>query len=274
MVRALFFGVLFCMAFVVTAQSFAQTNQRPLPLQALQSIKTENNPSDGILDAQPVDVRRSALENAALSYGARGGLAMRTFLIRQELSKTEDAMDRTFNFRQLLLAGPSGLTLEPPVISEAEDALIIENNGQQAAVSDVVFNINEKARFVTAPRNWRTYLEREWGGVTPPPDVLLPQNREERGVWRLKVFEGWTQGFQQADDIFQADLARLTRDFEGMVRYRTLLTQNIVSAPFALHEDRGITGGGDELRIGDRAVQITGPSQLQARPESWQPASR
>jgi defect-in-organelle-trafficking protein DotC len=59
-----------------------------------------------------------------------------------------------------------------------------------------------------------------------------------------------------------------------MIRYRKLLAKGIISAPYALHVDRGITGGGDEMRIGDRAVQITGPSQLMTEGVEWQPVSR
>ena len=86
--------------------------------------------------------------------------------------------------------------------------------------------------------------------------------------------KGWQEGYQQAEEIFQTDLDRLNTDFIGMVRYRMLLAQDMVSAPYALAEDRGITGGGNELRIGDRAVTITGPSQLKAGAGSWQPADR
>ena len=49
---------------------------------------------------------------------------------------------------------------------------------------------------------------------------------------------------------------------------------NIVSAPYALQVDRGVTGGGDEMRVGDRAVKITGPSQLKTEAYEWQPVSR
>tara|TARA_Y100001934_G_C12281693_1_gene740241 strand:- start:461 stop:640 length:180 start_codon:yes stop_codon:yes gene_type:complete len=59
-----------------------------------------------------------------------------------------------------------------------------------------------------------------------------------------------------------------------MVRYRVLLSQNMISPPFALEQDRGITGGGSKLRVGDRAVTITGPSQLKAGGNEWQPADR
>jgi hypothetical protein len=59
-----------------------------------------------------------------------------------------------------------------------------------------------------------------------------------------------------------------------MVRYRMLLKQNMISAPYALLEERGVTGGGSQMRVGDRAITITGPSQLNSRAEEWQPANR
>jgi len=152
--------------------------------------------------------------------------------------------------------------------------VIVSGDGQEAAVSDLMLKIGREARIVTAPREWRTYLERDWGKVSPPPDVLLPRNEQERMVWAKWVAQGWEAGYKQGDEIFQADLDRLVRDYTGMVRYRWLLSQNMISAPFALQEDRGITGGGNEMRIGDRALSITGQSQLQARPEQWQAVPR
>ena len=85
-------------------------------------------------------------------------------------------MDKVFDFRQLLIPAPSGLLIEPPVISEAMDATLIDNRGMDAALADRVLNINENARIVSTPRNWRLYLERQWGEVTPPPDILRPAN--------------------------------------------------------------------------------------------------
>jgi len=38
--------------------------------------------------------------------------------------------------------------------------------------------------------------------------------------------------------------------------------------------DRGVTGGGNEMRIGDRALSLTELPQLQTRSEEWQPANR
>lgn len=222
----------------------------------------------------PYDIRAEALKEAALSFGARGGLAKRTYEIRQELDTRVRYLDKIFDFRQLLVAAPSGFLIEPPVVSEAMNATLIDIGGQTAAVSDRIYNIIRNARIVSAPRTWRTYLEREWGEVIPPPDILLPKDDEERAVWEENVQYGWKSGYEQADEIFAADLAQLTSDFEGMIRYRILLSQGMISPPYALQVDRGITGGGDEMKIGDRAVQITGVPELMTGADQWKPASR
>lgn len=141
-------------------------------------------------------------------------------------------------------------------------------------MSDRIFNISRNAKIVPTARTWRSYLEREWGTVEPPPDVLRPENREERELWIAKVEQGWIEGVRQANETFEEDLNRLIADFEGMVRYRVLLSQGMVSPPFALQTDRGITGGGSEMRVGDRAVQITGVPELITGADQWQPASR
>lgn len=222
----------------------------------------------------PLDIRKEALKEAALSYGARGGLASRTYEISLQLKKRESYLDKIYDFRQLLIAAPSGLQIEPPIISESLDALLIENDGQTAAVSDTIYNINRNVHIVSAARNWRQYLERQWGEVEEPPEILRPVNAEERALWRDLVEKGWAEGVIQADEIFEQDLATLNSDFNGMVRYRRLLAQNMVSPPFAQQLDRGVTGDGNTLRVGDRAVSITDAPKLISGSETWRPASR
>ena len=222
----------------------------------------------------PLDIRGDALKEAALSYGARGGLAWRTWHIREELEGRSRYLDKIYDFRQLLIPAPSGLLIEPPIISEAMDATLIERNGVDAALADRVLNINKNSRIVTTARTWRSYLERQWGEVTPPPDILRPANDEERALWAKIVRDGWDKGVEQADEIFQADLNKLTADFKGMVRYRSLIAQNMVSPPYAVQVDRGVTGDGNTMRIGDRALSITELPKLQTGSEKWQPVNR
>jgi defect-in-organelle-trafficking protein DotC len=219
-------------------------------------------------------IRQDSMKEAARSYGARGGLAWRTHQIMIKLDENAPALDKTFNFRRLLITAPSNLLIEPPVINEALNAFVVSGEGSEAAVSDAVYKISRNARIVAAPRHWREYLERSWSDVESPPDILLPETVHERKNWRLWVAEGWQQGIVQADDTFQSDLNRLTADFEGMIRYRNLLAQGKVSAPYAVMVDRGVTGGGSEMRVGDRAVRISGQSQFINQSDIWQPPQR
>lgn len=250
----------------------AHDEQTPSDLTALMNEQRSSEQSEQERFAQKI--RLDAVREAALSYGARGGLARRTWEIRQKLDQNANDLDRVYNFRALLMSAPSGLVIEPPVVTESQRNVIVSSDGQEAAVTDLMLQIGREARIVTAAREWRTYLERDWGKVEPPPNVLLPKNDEERVAWAKWVAQGWEAGYKQGDEIFQADIDRLVRDYTGMVRYRWLLAQNMITAPFALQEDRGVTGGGDEMRIGDRALSITGQSQLQARPENWQAVPR
>lgn len=219
-------------------------------------------------------LRRDALKEAALSLGARGGLAQRAYHIRLYLERHKDRLNKIYDFRELLIHAPSNLMIEPPIIRESLEALNVGAAGQQAAVADRIYNISRQARIVTNARNWRQYLMRTWPEVEPPPGILLPKTMNEKKAWERNLEQGWAEGMRQADEVFQRDLDRLAADFEGMVRYRVLLSQNKVSSPFATLEDRGITGGGQLMRVGDRAIRITRQSNLLPKGEKWDPADR
>lgn len=262
-------------------QTASAESDIPVPptLEDIQNVKYSTKTSlfentSGDITFEKLEIRLEAVREAALSLGARAGLAHRTYEIRQEITKRSTFMDQVFDFRKLLIKAPSGLLIEPPIVSESFDALNIEDEGQVAAVADRILNINKKAKIVTAPRNWRSYLERDWGTVHMPPAIMYPKDKDERKIWNELIRKGWDEGRAQADAIFQSDLNRLTAEFEGMVRYRMLLTQKVITPPYALEVNRGITGGGDEMRVGDRAVEITGPSQLQPEALGWKPADR
>lgn len=269
-----------CVGFLLSpAQALAFGEEPPSvgpspPPPILEDLQEEDVGTEIRSDTMGLQIRNDALREAALSYGARGGLAYRTFEIQRRLAEHEASLTKIYDFSRLLIAAPSGLLIEPPIVSDAQRAVLVNGGGQEAAVADRVLRINRAARIVTAPRDWRLYLERDWGRVDPPPGLLLPIDDEEREEWRSWVQEGWNAGVQQAEETFEADLDRLTNDYVGMVRYRELLAQNMISPPYAAHEDRGVTGGGSEMRVGDRGVAITGPSVLIPRSNKWTTAPR
>jgi len=88
-------------------------------------------------------------------------------------------------------------------------------------------------------------------------------------IWKKYVDEGWKCGIQQADTIFRENVGRLKRDYEGMVRYRTLLAQYMVSPPFVAQLDMGVTGGGSDLTVNDRVLRITAFPALQSDSHIW-----
>lgn len=255
-------------------------------------VGKKQNPNDkleNIVDEEKdlsLKIRRDSMRESALSYGARGGLSWRTKAIMDELKKSNSAMDKAFAFRRLLIKAPGNMFIEPPIISEALNNFIVTPSGVEAAVSDAMYQITNQARIVSAPRDWRQYLERDWEKVAPPPDILLPENVKERAAWRRWVSEGWEEGIKQADDVFQSDIDLLIADFEGMVRYRRLLAENKISAPFATMVDRGVSGTKiqtmignkpvsitTQMRVGDRALRITAPSSLREAEQGadWTP---
>ena len=234
--------------------------------------------SDDLISKEiALDMRKDAQREAALSYGARGGLAKRSYQIAEKMRGFDGIFDQVFNFRQLLVKAPSGLLIEPPIVNETLDSVVITEGGDEAAVTDQLLKINRQAKIVTAPREWRQYVVTNYASdITPPPRVLWPKNAAEQAEWNEWVRQGWEQGYQQGDEIFERSLNQLVADYNGMVRYRLLLSQGKISPPFAMQEDRGVTSAKNrsEMRVGDRALRITGPSQFLTGAEEWTPADR
>lgn len=252
----------------------------PPEMEALQDIRGSHGVSGEAFDellSKPMslDLRMEAQREAALSYGARGGLAKRTYQITERLRDYEATFDKVYNFRALLIKAPSGMMIEPPIVKESLDALNISDGGNEAAVADQIVKISKQAKIVTAPRDWRGYLTFYYlTEIPPPPRVLWPMNEKEQTRWNAWVRQGWDAGYAQGEQIFEANLAQLVADYDGMVRYRMLLAEGKISQPYALQEDRGVTGGRNEMRVGDRALRITGPSQFLTGADLWKPADR
>lgn len=75
-------------------------DQPPPSLSELQNLPKENSLT-GEDSGLPLDIRRDAIKEAAVSLGARGGLAWQSFAIRKQLEHRARYLDKVFNFRQL-----------------------------------------------------------------------------------------------------------------------------------------------------------------------------
>lgn len=232
------------------------------PVASLKSLQTLSSTNSSTLKIGHIRVQ--ALRDTALSIGARGGLAFQANRLNQLLVKQEALLYRVFNFRALMLEK----NVLPPVLIEGRNTLDISGT-DAIRIADRNYQILEQAKFVTAPPTWRQYLWMSYSNPESPDRSLLPKTKLEKTVWKRYIAEGWEAGMQQAELIFAENLGRIKRDYEGMVRYRSLLAQNMVSAPYVAQTDMGITGDSSNVNINDRILRITAFPELQMNPDLW-----
>lgn len=239
--------------------------QAPPSLAALQAARPPHP------HGKPISpMRFNALHEAALSYGARGGLAAQSYAINLMLAKYQARLDQTFNFSRIVVAVRGEETLMvPPIVTEAQMAFALEPGGQTAKEIDRVYQITEEARLASAPPNWRSFLVRSWAKPAMPPADLLPRTPEEANDWTAWVADGWALGEQQGTQIFLDDLDRLETAYVGMLRYRVLLRDGLVEAPATAFSHQGVSGGRDRMLIGNQVIRITNQPGLDPNARRW-----
>lgn len=211
-------------------------------------------------------IRYQAIKEGALSVGAQGGLAHRSRAINNMLAKQRKSLDKTFDFNGMLLDH----SVLPPVLVEGAHTLNLDGD-DTIRVADKTYSLVSQARFVTAVPLWTDYLWMNFTRPAVPDPSLLPRNSEEDAIWKENVLMGWKKGLAQAESIYESNVARLKRDYEGMALYRELLAKHMISAPFVAKTDLGITGGGENLTVNDRIFRITAKPQLDPNAHNWKP---
>lgn len=211
-------------------------------------------------------IRLQAIQDTSLSVGAQGGLSWRATQIDRTLLSEQDYLDRIFNFSALIL----NKNVLPPVLAEGDMTLNLASP-YALRLADKVYRIIDPPRFVTTAPSWRDYLWLNYNSPDSPNITLLPKTADERLIWNKYVQIGWQAGVAQANEIFAANLARLKRDFTGMILYRKLLDQNMVTPPYVAKLDLGVTGDDNSMRINDQVLRITAIPKLNRNAKTWRP---
>lgn len=243
-----------------TTQSNYQTVGSLDNLKQLQNLNARLTPAKKQMTA----LRSQALQDIAMSVGAQAGLAWRSKHINNVLNKNSLPLDRIFNFNLILLDH----NVIPPVLVQGNNSLKLAD-GQTLRINDRTYRIISQARFTTAPPQWRNYIWMDYQHPELPLPAFLPKTPEERIVWKKYSTLGWQDGVNQANAIFNDNLARLTRDYTGMALYRNLLLKGMVTEPFVAHTDLGVTGDSSDLHINDQILRITSLPKLQTNPGRW-----
>lgn len=208
--------------------------------------------------------RFDLIRSTAAALGAQAGNAARTREIQAALLSKASQYDRAFDFSKVMLE-PGFL---PPVISEGRDAYN-QPSDDEARAADRIFKIERPARLVSASPSWRSYLLVSTPSPTRPDDSVLPKSSAEKKEWDRWASDGWDQGVQMADQNFEANLARLNQDFQGMIKFKLLFEQGLVTKPVLARSSLGTTGGGDEMAINDRIIRVTAKASLDPNTKNW-----
>lgn len=219
-------------------------------------------------------VRQTALRDSATVFGAREGLRVQSCLIRAEIEKQRDQLDKRFRFADLMM----GRGILPPVISEARDSVVLEATVMR--VASRVYHLDEGARIVDVPPTWRDWLyvglssnDCDGGPVdVPTQDQLKPQNSQEESFYKAILARSYAMGVQQARDVLAANLARLERTYFGMRRYFDLFSRGMVSAPvIATSTDVALRDDPNTLIVGNTVIRIMVPADFVEKTSNWRP---
>lgn len=246
----------------VSSPSLATTSSAPVP--SMEDLLTYSRKTPTVDEA-----RIEALKSTGLRIGAQAGLAHRARAIVAEIEENAALLDRIFAFQPLLSA--EGLL--PPVIVEYDQKMEIKNNAQRLEFAGKTYKIVAPARFVRVAPTWRDYL---FLGLLPDqlkvddlPESLRPANSEEEKIWQDSVRSGWAIGEQQADAIFAENVARLRRDYLGMLKYRYLLRQGMIKAPVLAKSRPRIKVTDDQIVIGEGAMEVQQRARMESDWNAW-----
>lgn len=213
------------------------------------------------------EVRANALKELGESLGKRAGLADESKTILKEIEAEKNTLDVKFSFGSLTFSNGS----LPPVITQPEDVISVMDYSM--TVAGKIYKIVAPARFVQV--NWRDYL---YIGLSFEEDPVLaeeqrrlyPRNGSETTYWKKVVNDGYNKGRAEAKKIFDINLARLKRDFNGMQLFYELYARGLVSAPsFASATQSVSRPDPNTIIIGESVFRITTQPAFEAEAQHW-----
>jgi defect-in-organelle-trafficking protein DotC len=208
--------------------------------------------------------RLQQVQQVALEYGLQGGLAQGIAQIDQIVKSNSDYLTRTYDFGALMIDGPYGSKILPPVIVES-DKIYDQVNDSTLVIADHSYQILTPAAFAPIQPLWQTYLIMPWVPPATPDAKDFPDKAIEHKAWDAALKKGYAIGEEQAFSDFQINLNRLNRQFIGMVRWSRLVASGEATAPIVTAEMKSVVGGGDKVTIDEGKVEIVGNAQLLPR---------
>jgi defect-in-organelle-trafficking protein DotC len=228
-----------------------QTVQTPAPLSLAEVLSLRATGAASPTEKQ--GLRERAIRSAAQTYAAQNGYCAEVNALNAQVMARSAALDGAFNFASLLLDGGRVL---PPVIEQA-DASFATTGPDYAITTQKIWKIIQPPMIISAAPTWRQYLIATCPTPLPPNPVLLPRSQDDVAAWEKGAKEGWDAGVEQARMQESLALARLVRDYTGMLRFAVLHARGLVSAPILATGQTAVVVDGKTLRVGETIFRLT-----------------
>ncbi|TXI24175.1 MAG: hypothetical protein E6Q67_02865 [Roseateles sp.] len=238
-----------------------------------QLLNADASNAAGVVVVRLSPVREAALGDTARALGAQAGLRDRSAELQAIMFRNSAELDRRYRFSDLMM----GVGILPAVISEARDAIAVDATVMRIATR--LYRIDEPARPVAIAPTWRDWLLVGLAAGTqlqlPSDPSLLPRDDAERAYWRQQVNESYRRGYDQADQIYELNLARLERTYLGMRRFYELYARGMVTAPTVVASSSVINREDpNTVAVGDTVFRITVGTTFVDDDRGWQPLGK
>lgn len=207
--------------------------------------------------------RAQVIESAARGVGIRGGYAVEAARINDLLmQRYRSRLQASYNFQPLML---NGGYVVPPVITQIRQ--VSELSGPNYLyLTNGSYEIVREPRLTTIIPTWMDWLLLPIREVRPPENITLENGDEER-LWSASVREGWDTGIREARLTFTTAMATINRDYTGMLLFRQLASQGILTIPTVdvRRIPWRVTEDGRRAFEGETVVEIKVGSQFRRR---------
>lgn len=198
------------------------------------------------------NLRLNSIREAVYTVSIQFGMNEAYNKKENQLELDAISLDQQYDFTSFLLSNGHQL---PPIISESRDSLKLLSD-EEAVASLTTYIIERDSRLVASSLSWRDYLIINDFPVQKINPLLMPKTAEEKTVWVEAKALGIAEGIEQAELIYQDNVARLTRDLAGAIRFHRLLKQGIISQPKVETGKLSSSVSGKTLSVGHTVYRL------------------
>lgn len=200
--------------------------------------------------------RDKVLEETAKAYGFQAGFRYQYEEILGQVERHRDKFSKIFDFRRLLIDDK----VLPPVIRASGRAVKLESDTLATEV-EAQYQIISQAKIVLKPPSFEDYLLAETEVLKVSP-WIKPKNKLEIERWKKTVEIGFKAGAEYAEEFFSEAMDKLISDYRGILQFKLLAKEGLVSVPILATGELGIQVGENRLALGQKIFRITLPASF------------